>query len=34
MKDPLPQTIYLQDYTVSPFKIEQTDLCFELGAAA
>jgi len=31
MKDPLPQTIYLQDYTVSPFKIEQTDLCFELG---
>ena len=31
MKDALPQTIYLQDYKVSPFEIEKTDLIFELG---
>ena len=31
MKDALPQTIYLQDYKVSPFEIEKTDLVFDLG---
>ncbi len=31
MKDALPQTIYLQDYKVSAFVIEKTDLLFELG---
>ena len=31
MKDALPQTIYLQDYKVSPFEIEKTNLVFDLG---
>ena len=31
MKDALPQTIYLQDYKVSPFEIEKTELVFDLG---
>jgi len=31
MKDALPQTIYLQDYKVSAFLIEKTDLVFDLG---
>jgi aminopeptidase N len=31
MKDALPQTIYLQDYKVSAFSIEKTDLVFDLG---
>ena len=31
MRDALPQTIYLQDYKVSAFIIEKTDLIFDLG---
>ena len=31
MRDALPQTIYLQDYKVSPFLIDKTDLVFDLG---
>ena len=31
MKDALPQTIYLQDYKVSPFEIKKTNLVFDLG---
>ena len=31
MKDALPQTIYLKDYSVSPFLIEKTELVFDLG---
>ena len=31
MKDALPQTVYLQDYKVSPFEIEKTELVFDLG---
>ncbi|MDG1311235.1 MAG: aminopeptidase N [Porticoccaceae bacterium] len=31
MKDPLPQTIYLKDYQVSPFLVDTTDLVFDLG---
>ena len=31
MKDALPQTIYLQDYTVSDFSIDTTELVFDLG---
>ena len=31
MKDALPETIYLQDYKVSPFEIEKTELVFDLG---
>ena len=31
MKDALPQTIYLDDYKVSPFLIDTTDLVFDLG---
>ena len=31
MKDAAPQTIYLNDYKVSPFLIEKTDLVFDLG---
>ena len=31
MKDAPPQTIYLNDYKVSPFLIEKTDLVFDLG---
>ncbi|MGB2260411.1 MAG: aminopeptidase N [Porticoccaceae bacterium] len=31
MRDALPQTIYLQDYKVSAFTIEKTDLVFDLG---
>ena len=31
MKDALPQTIYLQDYRVSAFLIDKTDLVFDLG---
>ena len=31
MRDPAPQTIYLNDYKVSPFLINKTDLVFDLG---
>ena len=31
MRDAAPQTIYLDDYKVSPFLIEKTDLVFDLG---
>jgi len=31
MKDALPQTIFLQDYKVSAFTIDKTDLVFDLG---
>ena len=31
MKDRTPQTIYLNDYKVSPFLINKTDLVFDLG---
>ena len=31
MKDALLQTIYLKDYSVSPFLIEKTELVFDLG---
>ena len=31
MRDALPQTIHLQDYKVSPFLIDKTDLVFDLG---
>ncbi len=31
MRDALPQTIYLQDYKVSAFLIDKTDLVFDLG---
>ena len=31
MRDAAPQTIYLDEYKVSPFLIEKTDLVFDLG---
>ena len=31
MRDAAPQTIYLDDYKVSPFLIKKTDLVFDLG---
>ena len=31
MKDALPQTIYLENYQVSPFLVDTTNLVFELG---